>query len=131
MKVINKKSDTRMKKLLRWLMKGLNRIIQIVTKLKNETMTKNGHIIQQITTNIRVRSTGELTIDPYNCGSLTEMYEILVERYQQKSFVLFNNELVKVMGLSVSKYDSDHEPWKPLKSLRIGGVNGRRKICSV
>ena len=31
---------------------------QIVTKLKNEL--KNGHIIQQLTTNIRVRSTGEL-----------------------------------------------------------------------
>jgi hypothetical protein len=66
-----------------------------------------------------VRSTGELITDPYNCESLTGMYKILVERYQRKSFVLFNNELVKVMGLSVSKYDSDHydEPWKPLEKL--------------
>ncbi len=86
-----------------------------MTKLKNEL--KNGHIIQQLTTNIRVRSTGELITDPYNCGSLTGMYEIFVERYQRKKFVLFNNELVKVMGLSVSKYDSDHEPWKPLEKL--------------
>ena len=98
---------------------------QIVTKIKKEL--KATLIIQQLSTTITVRGTGEMITDPFSRGSLTGIYEILVDRYQKKTFVSFNNELVRVMSISVSKVESDSEPWKCLEKIEKKWADWRKK----
>ena len=101
---------------------------QIVTKIKKEL--KATLIIQQLSTTITVRGTGEMITDPFSRGSLTGIYEILVDRYQKKTFVSFNNELVRVMPISVSKVESDSESWKCLEKIEKKWADWRKNLFS-
>jgi hypothetical protein len=104
--------------------------MQIISKIK-VSVQNYPMVAKQLNTTTTVRATGEDISNPYSNNNLSGIIECLYDKYRKRTFVTFTNNLIEVMSFSITKEQTENNPWTSFEEMEIIMANWKKRIVQI